>query len=173
MSKSKLDVAIEDLQKQLNELSPKELSKALRSSVRIAARKVARKVTDQAMTSKLNVNKKEFIRALKKGVSKKSLRENRLGGYVSDAFSNRPDPKPGQGQYKTRRGAFKPIPFWANRGTKDRSRKMPRGIVRRDLGHMDKYDFMSNADNLAIDAIQEIGKAVERRVALIYRKANS
>ncbi|MDE6801750.1 MAG: hypothetical protein K2J06_03195 [Muribaculaceae bacterium] len=166
MAKSKLDIAVEDLQKQLSALSPKEMARTLRRAVGVAARKTARQVADQAIGAGLKVDRKEFARTLKKGHSRKALRRGAIGGYVSDSFRFR---KSGSGFYESKRNGPKPIPRWANRGTIDRDHKKDH----RTTGRMKKYDFMSNADTLAAEAIRDIGKAFERAVARIYRKANS
>lgn len=130
------------LQKLFSELSEKRRRLALRGAFRRVATKVRRQAVKNMQSSGLG-NSKAVGKSIRTIVFKA-----RLGFKVTVA----PSKKGNKGMYRNRRGLLKPVAFWAEGGTAQRStgrslRQRLRGGGRKNRGKMPAFGFMSKTKN--------------------------
>lgn len=160
---------LKTLSEKVAQLSPKQLRTTLRGAVKGELRKVARKVTKQALSTRLDVDPAEFR---KRSVRAEVLRDLK-GGFVTVKAGNQHMGL--AGQYNTRHRAkvrkwrigkspdrYKPIAMWAVDGTKER--KTDDG---RNRGSMPDYHFFHNGGILMKDVEKGIENAIDKRIKKI------
>ena len=160
---------LETLSEKVAQLNPKQLRTTLRGAVKGELKKVARKVTKQALSTSLNVDPTEF----KKRSVRARVKNDLSGGFVTVKAGNQYMGL--SGQYKTRHRTkvikwrigkspdrYKPIAMWSVDGTEKRKTKDGR-----NRGSMPDYHFFHNGGILMKDVEKGIEKAIDKRIKKI------
>ena len=165
-----IKIAVEDLQKKLEDLEPTQLHRLMMKTTRAVLSKTAKKVASQA-AQMINVDEKRFARALRRGTYSELT-----GGFVSTRAGNGRYSK--RGQYLTRHGdmkatqRYKPIPMWMI-GSSGEERRTGQGIGRKPhvTGVLEPRDYLTNASQLESEALTLLNDELKRQVKKIIKKA--
>ena len=164
-----IKLAVEDLQKGLDDLEPTRLHKLMQKTTRAVLNKTAAKIASQA-SRMINIDEKRFARALRRGTYAELT-----GGFVSTKAGNGRYSK--RGQYLTRHGdakgvkRYKPIPMWMI-GSSGEERRTEQGRKPHTTGTLEPRNYLTNASQLESEALTLLNDELKRQVAKIIRKAD-
>lgn len=154
----------------LNELTPAQLRKALRSGLRREATRVRRVAVQKlrGTTLSLRGGMEKGIRTVvyRRGTGFKVTVKPKVGGRTEN-----------KGFHTNRRGQLKPVLAWAETGTRMRRTKTKTRIFRRSrkghsTGYMRGYHFMEDAEREAPQTVEaNLGHDLETAVTKAAKKA--
>lgn len=154
----------------LDELTPAQLRKALRSGLRREATRVKRLAVQRLRGTTLNVHggMEKGIRTVvyRRGTGFKVTVKPKVGGRTEN-----------KGFHTNRRGQLKPVLAWAETGTRLRRTKTKTRIFRRSrhghyTGYMAGYHFMADAEREAPQTVeQNLGRDLETAITKAAKKA--